>query len=166
MAINFKRTKKGFNGMDLFIILVLALIIAAAVFVLRGFSRTGAGAEESNKRDVELTLEFRKLSGSVIGYIKEGDHVKDPNTKQDIGIVVSVQSVPYSEIAYNHNDGSVYMAENPDLYDLLITLRTDAAVTDKGYHTGGTNFLVGKSCSVWSQGFAGTGYCISIREMD
>ena len=81
-------------------------------------------------------------------------------------MVVSVQSIPFSKIAYNPGDGSVYMAENPDLYDLLITVRSEATHSDSGYYTGGARFLVGKSSNIWSQGFAGSGYCISIREIN
>lgn len=165
MAINFKRTKKGFNGMDLFILIVIAVVIAAAVFIVRGMGNGAAGASSSGVT-IEYTVEFAKINNSVIGALKEGDSVTDPDNKQNIGTVVAVQSVPYSELIYNDNDGSVYMAENPDISNLLITVRAEAVHSDAGYYVNGARFLVGRACNVWSRGFAGNGYCINIREID
>lgn len=165
MAINFKRTKKGFNGMDLFILIVIALVVAAAVFIVSGM-RGGAGGSSSESVTIEYTVEFAKVNNSVIGSIKEGDSVTDPDNKQNIGTVVAVKSEPYSELIYNDNDGSVYMAENPDISNLLITVRAEASHSDSGYYVNGARFLVGRACNIWSRGFAGSGYCINIREMD
>jgi hypothetical protein len=58
------------------------------------------------------------------------------------------------------------MTENPDLSDLLITIRAEATRSDKGYYVNDARFLVGKPTNIWSRGFAGSGYCISIREID
>lgn len=165
MAMKFKRNKKTFNGMDLFFILAVAIVAVAVLFVLRGMKKNPAATNESGVT-IEYTVEFKQLDSSVIGFVKEGDLVKDPDTKQNIGTVVSVQSVPFSKIAYNADDGSVFMADHPDVYDLLITIRAEATHTDSGYYTGGARFLVGKTSNIWSRGFAGTGYCISIREID
>ncbi len=165
MATNIKKTKKGFNGMDLFIILALAVIIAAAVFLLRGIIKNDT-AEKDKVMEIEYTLEFKARPSSSISFVKEGDDVRDPDTKQSIGTVVAVQSVPFKLLSYNYNDGSVKMAEYPDLYDLLITIRASATHDDTGYYTGGARFLVGKASNMVSQGFVGTGYCVSIREID
>ena len=106
------------------------------------------------------------MNNIALGKIREGDTVRDPDNKRNIGTVISVQSAPYSKIAYNSTDGSVYMAENPDFSDLLITIRAEATHSDMGYYVNDARFLVGKPTNIWSQGFAGSGYCISIREID
>ncbi len=166
MAIKLKRTKKGFNGMDLFFILVIAIIIAAAVFLSRNVTKNAGGAS-ADTVTIEYTVEFRQLDNSVKVAVDSGDVVRDPDNKQVIGTVAyPVQSVPFSEIAYNHNDGSVYMAENPDLSDVSITIRAKATHSDSGYYVNGVKFLVGKSCNIWTSGFAGSGYCTTIREID
>lgn len=157
--------KFRFNGMDLFII-VLAAAIIAGVFFLRNRTGTASADSESEVVTIEFTLEFRNLKNSVIGYVGEGDAVKDSDSKQTVGHVVSVQSVPYREISYNYSDGGAYMADNPDYSDLLITLRATATKDAGGYYSGGVKFLVGKSCNIRSKGFAGSGYCISIKEVD
>ena len=165
MAFKLKREKKGFNGMDLFLVIIIALIIAAGVFLLRNINKN-SGVSESKTVTIEYTVEFKKLYSSALGQVKEGDDVRDPDNKQSMGRVVAAQTAPYSQIVYNDNDGSVYMAEHPDYRDLLITLRAEAVHSNKGYYVNGTRILVGKSNNVWSRGFVGTGYCISIREVD
>ncbi len=166
MAVNTKDGKRRFNGMDLFIVILVAAAVAGIIFIRNMASKPVSGGSDGDLVNIEYTLEFRKLRSDVIGYVASGDTVKDPDNKQDIGRVVSVQSVPYSEIEYNYSDGGAYMAENPDLSDLLITISARATKTSGGYYISGVKFLVGKSCNVRSKGFAGSGYCISIRETD
>lgn len=161
-----KEKKLRFNGMDLFIIILVAAVIIGVIFIKNRASSAGDSDSENEIVTIEYTLEFRKLENSVIGYIGEGDAVKDPDNKQTIGHVISVQSVPYREISYNYDDGGAYMADNPDYSDLLITLRATATKDSGGYYAGGVKFLVGKACNVRSKGFAGSGYCISIKEVD
>lgn len=165
MAINIKGKKRRWNGMDLFFVIIIAAIIAAVVFVLGNMDK-GDKTAQAEIINIEYTVEFRQVSNSALGTVKEGDIVRDPDNKRNIGTVVSVQSVPFAKIAYNHSDGSVYMAENPDLSDLLITIRAEATHSDSGYYVNDARFLVGRPTNIWSQGFAGSGYCISIREID
>ncbi len=166
MAIDIKSKKKRWNGMDLFFIVIIAIIIAALAFVFGNMGRNGADSQKSNTVSIEYTVEFRKMSNDALGAVKEGDSVRDPDNKRNIGTIVSVQSMPYATIAYNSSDGTVYMAENPDLSDLMITIRAEAIHTDSGYYVNDARFLVGRITNIWSSGFAGSGYCISIREID
>ena len=165
MSVNFKLKKRRWNGMDLFFVLIAAAIIAAVFFI---FGNMDKGNKEQNAAtiNIEYTVEFKQINNLALGKIKEGDTVRDPDNKRNIGTVVSVQNTPYSQIAYNSADGSVYMAENPDFSDLLVTIRAVATRSDRGYYVNDAKFLVGKPTNIWSRGFAGSGYCISIREID
>ncbi len=165
MSVNFKLKKRRWNGMDLFFVLIAAAVIAAVFFILGNMDK---GNKEQNAEtiNIEYTLEFRQINNLSLGKIKEGDTVRDPDNKRNIGTVVSVQNTPFSKIAYDSTSGSVYMAENPDQSDLLITIRAEATHSDKGYYINDARFLVGKPTNIWSRGFAGSGYCISIREID
>jgi hypothetical protein len=165
MAINIKGNKKRWNGMDLFFVLIIAAVAVAVVFVLGNMDK-GSKGTQTELISIEYTVEFRQVSNTALGKVKEGDTVRDPDNKRSIGTVVSVQSVPFAKIAYNDSDGSVYMAENPDLSDLLITIRAEAVHSDSGYYVNDARFLVGRPTNIWSPGFAGSGYCISIREID
>lgn len=159
-----KRKKKTFNGSDLFFIVVIVAVIAAGIFLYKNMG-IGSNSSDSNRVTIEYTLEFKDLDGSVIGHVKAGDNAQDPDNKQSIGTIVSVQTVPCEEIVYRSDDGSVYMQANPDIWNLLITIRAQAEHTDRGYFVNGTRFLVGKSNYLWSRGFAGKGYCVNIREI-
>lgn len=165
MAVNFKLKKRRWNGMDLFFVLIATAVIAAVFFILGNMDK-GNKAHNAETINIEYTVEFRQINNQALGKIKEGDSVRDPDNKRNIGTVVSVQNTPSSKIAYNSMDGSVYMAENPDTSDLLITIRAEATRSDRGYYVNDARFLVGKPTNIWSRGFAGSGYCISIREID
>ncbi|MBR6602656.1 MAG: DUF4330 domain-containing protein [Clostridia bacterium] len=160
MAVNFKLKKRRWNGMDLFFVLMAALVIVAVVFVLGNMDK-GNKEQSAERINIEYTVEFRQVNNIALGKIREGDTVRDPDNKRNIGTVISVQSAPYSKIAYNSTDGSVYMAENPDFSDLLITIRAEATHSHMGYYVNDARFLVGKPTNIWSQGFAGSGYCIA-----
>ncbi|MBR4295512.1 MAG: DUF4330 domain-containing protein [Clostridia bacterium] len=160
-----KRKKKAFNVSDLFFIVVIVAVIAVGIFLYKNMGIGSSDSSGSNTVTIEYTLEFKELNGAVIGHVKAGDNAQDPDNKQSIGTIVSVQTVPYEEIVYNAEDGNVYMQANPDSWNLLITIRAQAEHTDRGYYVNGTRFLVGKSNYLWSRGFAGKGYCINIREI-
>ena len=107
MAIKLKRTKKGFNGMDLFFILLIAALIVGAVFLYRNVNKNSDSAKGETV-NIDYTLEFRKLENAVKIAVDAGDAVRDPDNKQIIGTVAyPPQVMPYSEIAYNYNDGNV-----------------------------------------------------------
>ena len=91
--------------------------------------------------------------------------VYDKEGKNEMGTVLSVQSVPYSEICYNHTDGSAYMADNPDYSNFIVTVRTSGSHTESGYHAGSVRILVGLDINVRLGSFSGSAECIGIREI-
>lgn len=165
MSTEKKRVRRVFNGSDLFFILVIVIAIAAVIFLRGNISKTDVTASDKTV-NIEYTIEFKKLDNSVTTQIKEGDRVRDPDNKQFIGTVVSVQAEAYTEISYNYSDGGAYLAGNPDYTNMLVTIKAAAQHTESGYYVNGARFLVGKQNHIWSNGFAGSGFCISIRETE
>ena len=158
-----KKTKKTFNGSDLIFVMLFVLLIIAVIFFRNYFF----GAEKNSAESIsfEYTLEFSCQANSLAGMIKEGDTVYDKEGKNEMGTVLSVQSVPYSEICYNHTDGSAYMADNPDYSNFIVTVRTSGSHTESGYHAGSVRILVGLDINVRLGSFSGSAECIGIREI-
>ncbi len=165
MSLKFNYKKTRFSGSDLVIILVIAVIIAAVIFLRNNISSQGSTSNDKVV-EIEYAIEFKMVPAAVIKQIEAGDSARDPDNKQYIGTIVSAEETPYSELVYNFNDNTPVLSENPEYSNLIITLRAEAVHNDTGYYINGTKFLVGKQSHFWTKGFASTGYCVGITELD
>ncbi len=165
MALKFNYKKKRFSASDLVIILVIAVIIAAVIFLKNNVSSNSSGSGDRVVQ-IEYAIEFKMVPIDISKKIEAGDSARDPDNKQYIGTVVSAEETPYSELVYNFNDGAPVLSDNPEYSNLIITLRAEAVHNETGYYINGAKFLVGKQSHFWTKGFASTGYCVGITELD
>lgn len=157
-----KVKKRNFNGIDLAAVLILVTVVIAGIFF---YKRVSSAGRDGEKVTVEYTLVFPSQSNSIAGMIKEGDILCDNGGKDNMGTVISVQSIPHSELSYRYSDGGAYMADTPDYSDVIVTVRADVRHTERGYYADSSRLLVGLKINVRSASFSGNADCISINEV-
>ena len=163
------KKKRKFNIVDLVLVLTIAAIVVAVVFVgnkLLGDNQTVSSGSE--KITIEYSLQFREIPDSGTGNLAEGDVVRDANSKVSMGQVKEIFHEPYSELVYAESDGQGYgvMAEMEGYTNMLVTVRGEATKDERGYYLNGVKILVGQQMDVWSPGYSGQGWCVAIREVD
>lgn len=158
------KNKKGkgiyrFNGVDVLILLALVAVAAAVVLVLGLMG--GSGSDQSVK--VEYVVEISPVRDELLGKIRVGDTLIDSAGKYNIGVVKSVESVPYTEEVLNSGTGEVVAAPYPEHSTLRVTVTADATKSGGYYSIGG--FRISAGARVYSRfpDFLGEGYCISLR---
>ncbi len=161
------KRKRKFNIVDLVLVLIIAAIVVAVVFIgnklLGGEQPVSSGAETVM---IEYSLQFRKIPDSGTGSLGEGDTVRDPNSKVAIGQVAEIFHEPYAELVYvEAEQGNGIMAEMEGYTNMLVTVRGEATKDERGYYLNGIKILVGKQLEVWSPGYSGEGWCVGIREV-
>ncbi len=162
---NFKTTgrKRGFNIVDLLLVLFALSVIFFAVFVLDPF-----GFDFFSEKDAETEISYSVcisgIDGSYVEKIKTGDSVFDANTKQFLGVVMEVgEATPHTVLHHSEYLGS-YMKELPDVYDVVITIQADASFKERiGYSVEGKRIAVGAEYSLVFPDFAGKGYCVAFE---
>ncbi len=156
-----EKKKIKFNGMDLFIILVIVVVALAGSYLL--FGREGGGVVSSQNVLVRTVVELDVADKEFADLIKVGDTVAIGEKDKMMTTVESVDAIPAAANGYDIVNGRVIMAEIPDKYDVQITLIGDGAETDKDVQISGTAIRVGQKVVVSSKNFAGEGYVVGLE---
>ncbi len=161
------KRKRKFNIVDLVLILAIAAIIVAVFFVVNKLLGGNKPAESgADKIQVEFTVLFKEIPDSGTGNLAEGDVIRDANSKAPMGQIAEVFYEPYSELLLLNGEQGGVMAEMEGYTNMLVTVRGEATKDERGYYFGGIKVLVGKPLDVWSPGYSGEGWCVSIREVE
>lgn len=141
------KTKTRFNFVDVIIILAIIAVIAAIVWIV--LVQSGTVSTEKTVR-VEYTLRFTLVREEYATYVKTGDTVKNSSTGNDIGSVIAVrrpEKSKYYDIRTTVDEGgeqTVQVSEYPNLYDVFVTVASDATLSDSGIATvDGDKILIG-----------------------
>ncbi len=157
-----EKKKAKFNGMDLFIILVVVAVVAAGAYLL--FGREGGGnVMYSQNVLVRTVIELDVEDKEFADLIKVGDTVAIGEKEKMMTTVESVEALPAAANGYDIVGGRVIRAEIPDKYDVQITLVGDGVETDKDVQISGTAIRVGEKAVVSSKNFAGEGYVVGLE---
>lgn len=153
--------RKGkFNLVDLAVVFVVLSLIVIAVYAMNLFGKAGT----------EVTLSYTVSIGNVdatyVDKIQVGDSVLDATTKCSLGRVAAVENTrPHTVFRYDETTGGK-MLTVPDAYDVVVTVLAEGIFEDKiGYTVEQKRLAVGAEYTLLFPGFAGNGYCTSIREV-
>ena len=161
-----KKKKGRFNLVDLLLVLVAMAILFVVVFVVDPFSLNFFG-EESREITLEYTIRISNVDGAFADKISVGDEVVDSSVKTSLGYVSAVENdIPYTEPYYDNVADTVSMREYPNRYDILVSVTAKAVFEDGvGYTVDGRRIAVGTLLYLMFPDYAGTGSCISMREI-
>lgn len=154
--------KVRFNGMDLFIVIALVIVIAAGIYVL--FGRSG-GAAVSNAKGAEVTVtaELTAQDKEFCEFVKVGDIVMIGEKTKLETVVTAVEVVPAKETGYDIMTGRILRSEVPERYDVRVTLVGKGTETDSAVEINGTAIRVGEKTVFGSKSWAGEGYVIGLE---
>lgn len=161
------KTKRGkFNFVDLLLLVLVAAILFAVIFLVDPFSLNVFGDAEKTVV-LEYTVQIGYVEASLVDNVRLGDEALSAVNKASLGRVSAIRNdILSSEAYYDSETDAMSMKEYPDRYDLQITITADAVFeAGKGYYVKGNRIAVGGQYSLMFPEFAGSGYCISMREV-
>lgn len=151
--------KSKWTAIDTLIVIVIALVIAAAGYVLGPkFFKT------EDKEKVEFTVMMGEKEPEYGEAIKVGDNVTISFTEKDGGVVKDVRIEQAKRHAYNSVDGTYSIEPVNDKVDVYVTIEAEATATDTLIKTGDTPLKVGLGIPVRGKGYAAMGYIITVDE--
>lgn len=128
--------KRKFNWIDIAIICILvAIFYVGYSFVLKP---SGTSVE---KVPVEITYRVEGVLMESVNGIEIGDIFKDKDTNQVIGEVVAKEVTDAYELVET-GDGRIVKSRRPNRYDVYITIRGDAIITDDYIRMGGRDMRI------------------------
>lgn len=158
---NKSAQKSRFNFIDVIIILLVAAVVAAAIYVIT----RGTSAPSGTKSNVTYTLVIKGVNESHLSLISEGDVINNSSTGNAIGKVTEVTSkhsvyIGDKIVIDGSGHETVSVSEYDNLYDVYVTLQTEASVDDRGIaYVDGNKILVGAGYYIRKDALAKTAYC-------
>lgn len=154
------KRKVKFNGMDLFIVILAIIVVAAGVYLLSG-RNSGAAAPENVK--VRATVE---VTGKNEGYedaIKVGDVVMIGEKDKLTAVIESVEVSPAKMTGYNILDGKVLRSEIPEQNDIKVTFTATGTESVNSITIDGIALRVGQNTVAFGKGWSSEGYIIGLE---
>lgn len=155
--------KVKFNGMDLFIVIVAVVIVAAGAYLLFGADGGSSGVPTSRNVDVSAVVELTAKDAEFAEIIKNGDAVLVGEKTRMATTVSGVEVVPAMDTGYDAINGRVLRSEIPEKVDIRVTLSALGAETDRAIEIDGTAIKVGQKVVISSKNWAGEGYVTGLE---
>ncbi len=153
--------KFRFNGMDIFIVVVLAVVIAAGAYFLLG--RDASTISENKNVNVSFMLE---LTGKEAGYentICVGDVVLVGEKDKMKTTIEKVEVLPAKTTGYNILDGEVLRTEVPMLNDIKVTLTAVGVESNDAIKINDIPVRIGQNLAAFGKGWSSTGYVVGLE---
>jgi hypothetical protein len=141
------------------IVLILALAGAGAYKVLairRGPVRV--------PRDIDFTMLVQEVRQATVDVVHEGDFVWDYDSSLPFGTIKAIQVLPATKHA-STSDGRWVLTELPERYDLVLTVRAQALVSDAAIVVGRMEIRIGTKVTIKTRNYAIETRVTGIKEL-
>ena len=147
------------NVIDLIIILILALVIFAGVYIV------GSGALARGERtEVNFTVEFIGVEEWFADIVEKniGGEVRDSVRGDYLGVITHVERASRKLISWNAIDERFQSEPVPGEYTVLMSVRANGTESDSEILAEGQPIRVGLEVFIKGLGFAREGYVVEL----
>lgn len=158
-----KKSRVGFNFIDVLLILFVLAIVFVAINVISPMSIFSRFNSE-DAITIRYTVEFLGVDGDYIDKIAENDVVIDSVSKHTLGTVSVVDNnTQHTSLEYNEVDGTPILAVHEGKYDVVVTITASGIYREgEGYRVNDRRIAVGEKLSLRFPNYAAEGYCIAL----
>ncbi|MDF2521896.1 MAG: hypothetical protein K0R84_2524 [Clostridia bacterium] len=158
------RNSKGklfgvFNIIDILIIIIIAVIIGGGIYAYKEYQESLS----TNIKTVEYSVEIKGVDEKFVNAINNGDLIRESVKGNSLGSVSGKSFVPSTNIYSDYLNGKYVVSQVPGKLDLILTLTSDAQVTDRSVSVGGLEIRIGQKIYVKGKGYAGEGFVINMN---
>lgn len=155
------KRKLRFNFIDAVIILVVAAVIFAVLYVFV-FSGREASSSQVNSKTIRYVIEVNDIDEYLEDIVKKGQPVEDAIKRKKIGTVAGVQAVPFEILNFDYENKREVTSTVEGRIVLKITVEAQAVETDSAFIVDGCEIRVGQQYSLIMPDFYGIGYCTEL----
>ncbi len=158
------KQKHRFNAVDALIILLIAAVLAAGLFI---WSKSRQG-KSANTFDVEYVIELRTIRDEFADNIKVGTNIIDSAKKYQLGEVIAVNTSPAQYTGTDLINGELVYNDYPEHSNVDLTVKTTASLDDDGMYIidGGYRISVGTTIYIRTPDYVGVGYCTKFKKTE
>lgn len=153
---------KKINIVDIAIVILILALVAFAYLKFGVYEHTKTDAE-MNK--IQYSIKIFEVRSYTSEAFKVGDTLYDSQTKLAIGTITNIEIVA-SKINNETTDGRIIYVENPERYDVTLTIETEGIENDKAYFADkSVELKVGSEKIIETKYVKTTGKIISIESI-
>jgi hypothetical protein len=149
---------RRFNLLDVIIILIVVVIIGGGLYA---YSKYTEGLQK-NKYAVEYQVELKGVDQNFVDAINQGDPLRESVKGNNLGIVAGKSSVAAANVNTDFLNGKYVEVPVPDKLDLILSITSEAEVSEKRIVVGGLEIKIGQKIFVKGKGYAKEGYLLNI----
>jgi hypothetical protein len=154
------KKRRGFNFIDVLLILFILAIVFVAVNIVYPTSIVKKLLPQKT-HTIQYTVEFAGVDDDYIDAIRENDTVIDAVGKHTVGTVATVSYDPYTTLEYDGKTGVLATHENK--YNVSVVISVDANyVQSEGYSASDVRIAVGEKMALRFPGYSAEGYCTAL----
>ncbi len=165
--MEFSTKKRKFNLVDVIITVIILAAIALLAYIFI-FNRSVGKASDTVK--IQYTLEVKNERDELIDNAAAniGKSLIEGTAKYNLGTIVDFYSTPAVYSAYDHETGESVNALYPEHSNVCFVVEADAVKdpTTERYSITGFEVSVGTLVYIRLPEYAGTAYCISVKEAE
>lgn len=147
-----------FNLVDLLVALVILALLALGAYKLFFVNRSVA--EQNGEIEYQILVE--KVRIPTAQAFQEGQTVKDAQSNTVLGSIVKKEVTPAKE-AVPTADGRMVLAEVPEKYNVLLTLRSRAVVSENNVMVGSVEIKIGAQVKIKTSLASSSGVIYSLK---
>lgn len=156
------KIKGKFNIIDL---LAIILVIAVAVGIVVRFKSTVTTAVKSDEGFV-YTVKVSGVKSYTVDALEKKGKVTDKKSELDLGEITDVVAEPASTQT-ERADGKIITAEQPERYDVTVTIKTRGKEAENSYITADSNELsVGRMTDIYTKYVHTSGKIMSVEKTE
>ncbi|HYE09670.1 MAG TPA: DUF4330 domain-containing protein [Patescibacteria group bacterium] len=149
---------RGFNLVDILIILMIAVLVAGGWYVYSQFTED----QQKNKHAVVYQVELKGVDQNFVNAITKGDPLRESVKGNNLGSVAEKAYVAASNINTDFLNGKYVDVSVPDKLDVILSISAEAEVSERNITVGGLEIKIGQKIFVKGKGYAKDGYILNI----
>lgn len=157
-----KERKIRFNFIDVVILLLIAAVVFAVLYVFVFSARNDSPAAQTQYTKIRYVIQAVGIDEKYDGLVKAGDSVEEAISRKAVGSVVGVQSEPYQKVTFDYENGKETVALVEGKITMNITIEATATESDSAFTAGGCEIRVGQQYSIAMPDLYCSGYCIEL----
>ncbi len=155
------KIKGKFNIIDA---LAIILVIVVAVGIVVRFKSTITTAVKSDEGFV-YTVKVSGVKDYTVAALEKKGKVTDKKSELDLGEITDVVTEP-SATQRERADGKIINAEEPERYNVIVTVKTRGKEAENSYITADSNELsVGRTVDLFTKYVHTTGKIMSVEKL-
>ena len=158
--------KVKFNIIDFLIILVIAAVAVAGVYIIGNKSETVVSTKTTKAL---ITIEGQNVDETTMNYYmenaREGSNALIGIREKASGVLKKIEVLPSTKEFDDPITGEKELVEQTGKYNLKFVFEVDLAETDRDFLIGTDKIKIGKELNFTGKGFSGYGKVVVIEKI-